>query len=199
MDAVQAQAVLDDVAGVRDRARADRRPTSLPLLTFGALAAGDALLRLRFDTNGLWWTLAAPAGFAFLAWTYRRREIEIGVGTRGGAYRGWAVGLLVAALLFPLLVLFGAPLVLAGLGLGMIAWRQRNGALGAWAAFLVVFAVLDGSRFLENRLYEAASSFGWYRSTSGYFDWAGALVAAVLAVALLAGGVLTRRREDAGR
>ncbi len=77
--------LLHEVEGVRRRAQADRRATSVPLLVFGGLALLDAVLRVASDPfRNFALVLLAPIGFALVALYYRRREIETGVGRRAG-------------------------------------------------------------------------------------------------------------------
>jgi len=200
MDATSAGSVLKDVEDIRRRTRQDRRATSVPLLTFGALGIGGAFVQiLPGPAEGLYWALAAPVGFAVTAWVLRRHEVGSGVGTRSSSYRRWALGVLVTLLLLPFLVLFGMPLALIGLGLLTIAVRQRNTFLAVTAGVFAVVGVLDGLLFIENRIYDLNQWLGLYESTSGYASWASTVSGALPATVLLVAGHLARRRERSAR
>ena len=200
MDATNAGSVLKDVEDIRRRTRQDRRATSVPLLTFGALGIGGAIVRiLAGPTEGLYWALAAPVGFAVTAWVLRRHEVVSGVGTRSSSYRRWALGVLVTLLLLPFLVLFGMPIALIGLGLLAIAVRQRNTYLAVTAGVFAVVGVLDGLLFIENRIYDLNQWLGAYESTSGYAGWASKVSGALPAAVLLVAGLAARRRERSAR
>ncbi|MGI9016803.1 MAG: hypothetical protein ACR2HR_06815 [Euzebya sp.] len=83
MEGTAAKSLIDEMATLKGRTRADRRATSLPLLTFGLLTLGSALLRLVADAPGLeslYWLVALPAGFAFVVVYSRRRAAASGVG-----------------------------------------------------------------------------------------------------------------------
>jgi hypothetical protein len=200
MDATSAGSVLKDVEDIRRRTRQDRRATSVPLLTFGALGIGGAFVRIvAGPAEALYWALAAPVGFAVTAWVLRRHEVGSGVGTRSSSYRRWALGVLVTLLLLPFLVLFGMPLALIGLGLLTIAVRQRNPYLAVTAGVFAVVGVLDGLLFIENRIYDLNQWLGAYESTSGYASWASKVSGALPAAVLLVAGLTARRRERSAR
>ena len=199
MDVTTTQDVIDELEKVRRRTRADRRVSSVPLLTFGVFTLVDAAIRAASNPyRSMYWVLAAPAGFAFVAWYYRRHEASVGVGSDSDTYRWWALGVLAALMLAPFLVLFGAPQGLIAIGLVTIAVRQNNVYLGAWAAVYGVVGVLDGWYVVTNRLYDLASWLGLYSETSGYFDWAPALVTGVLGLMLVGAGLLALRKEAWG-
>lgn len=196
MDAVAAEALLRDVDAIRTRTRHDRHATSVPLLTFGALGVGDALLQAATGTSALlYWAVAAPAGFAITAWLLRRHEIGSGVGTRSSSYRHWAVGVLAVLLLVPLAALFGAPFALIGLGLTAIAVCERNAFLGVAAAAFATLGVLNGFHFVENRIFEVNQWVGAYETTSGYTAWATTAARALPGAMLVAAGLAARYRE----
>ena len=196
MDANSVQAVLRDVEGVKRRARRDRRATSVPLLTFGWLTLLEAFLSAVADPyRSLYWLIAAPAGLAFVAWYYRRHEIDSGVGTRSSSYWHWALAVLAALVLLPFLIVLGAPLALVGIGLLSIAVRQRNMYLGAYAVVFAVVGMLESFYLVTNRLYDFSQWAGWYSDTSGYFPWAPSFVSALLGLIIVGAGAVAARRE----
>lgn len=196
MQVEEAQSLLEELEEVRLRTRNDRRGASLPLLTFGVLAAVDAAVRAWVDpADGLYWLAAAPAGLAFAGWRLRRREAAVGVGTGSESYTRSGLALLVVLLLVPVLLLFGAPLALAGVALGVIGLRRQHVRLVAWGLVIGCVGVLDGFRFLENRLYEVSDRLGLFEATNGYFDAAPAVVALTTSAVLVAAGLVARRHE----
>ncbi len=184
MDATAAHDLLEEVEGVRRRARGDRRATSAPLLVFGAITLVDALLQMAsdpFPNYGL--VFLGPVGFALVALYYQRSEVRTGVGRPALTY---VVAAVVTLLLVPLFVLLGAP-VLVGLGLLAIAVGQRNRYLGLWAVVCGVVGGLEAFSVLSNRLYDV-----W-----GYFSWSSSVVFGVLGLALVVAGLHARRKESA--
>lgn len=192
MDATEAQDLLQEVEGVRRRARADRRATSLPLLVFGSLTLVGALLQTLtapYPNYGL--VFLGPIGFALVALCYRRREIRTGVGRPA---RSYLVAAVVTLLFVPSFVLLGSP-VLSGLGLlGIAAW-QRDRYLGLWAVVCGVVGGLEAFAVLSNRLYDVSDALGFHSDTSGYFSWSSSLVFGMLGLALVLAGLHARRRE----
>ncbi len=149
----------------------------------------DALITAAWDPyRSYYWVLAAPAGFALVAWYYRRREAAVGVGSPSRTYGWWALGVLAALVLAPFLVLLGAPLGLVALGLLAIAVQQGNVYLGVWAVVFGVVDVLDRFYVITNRLYDVA----------GYFSWAPSLVTGALGAMLVGAGLVALRREERG-
>ena len=194
MDPTATRGLLDDVDDVRQRARGDRRATSVPLLVFGGLTLVDALLRAGSDPfRNYALVLLAPVGFALVALYYRRRELGTGVGRRSRAY---AIAALVTLVAVPFMVLLGAP-VLVGIGLLVIAVQQRNRYLGVWAVVYGVVGSLEALYVFSNRLYEANEALGLNSGTSGYFSWSSSLVFGALGVVLVGAGLYARRKEVA--
>lgn len=194
MDPTATHDLLHEVDDVRQRARGDRRATSVPLLVFGGLTIVDALLRAASDPfRNLALVLLAPVGFALVALYYRRREIGTGVGRRS---RPYAIAALVTLAAVPFMVLLGAP-VLVGIGLLVIAVQQRNRYLGIWAVVYGVVGSLEALYVFSNRLYEANEALGLNSGTSGYFSWSSSLVFGALGVVLVGAGLYARRKEVA--
>lgn len=200
MEAAETQALVADLELLKRRARANRRATSLPLLTFAAIALGGAAITAARGTISNWtffyWILAVPAGFGFLAWRQQRRAVRTGVGGGNEPYRWFALG-------FPLLLLlpFGVlvvtfPLAAIAAGLLSVAARQHNRYLGVCAAVFGVVGTLELSfAVVTNRLYEAALALGFQEEKYGYFSWAEGLAIGLLAGFLLAAGLVAHRRE----
>ena len=192
MDGAAAHDVLEEVEGVRRRARADRRPTSVPLLVFGAITLVDALLQTATDPfRNFGLVFLGPIGFALVALHYQRREVETGVGRPA---RPYLIAAVVSLLFVPFFVLLGAQ-VLVGLGLLVIAVGQRNRYLSLWAVVCGVVGGLEAFYVFSNRLYELAEAFGFYSDSYGYFSWASSVVFGLLGLALVLAGLHARRRE----
>ena len=188
MDPRLAGELIADVDRVRQRARGDRRATSVPLITFGALMLVDSVARTVTTASRTWlWLVLAPAGLAFIAWYYRRQEARTGVGARARPY--WIVALAILGVLtvLPFLVVLGIAPALPGLGLLAIAIYQRNRYLGAWAVVYGLVAFLEEIHFFSNRLSDVG----------GYFSWSSSLVLGLLGLALIVAGLRARQRETA--
>ncbi|HXQ44233.1 MAG TPA: hypothetical protein VN816_06315 [Acidimicrobiales bacterium] len=194
MDATEADELIHQVAGLRRRVRSDRRATSLPLFVFGGITLLDALLRSLLDPIGtVLLVLLAPAGFAFVALSSRRREIVLGV---GGRTRPYTIAAVVTLVTLPVVFLFGA-YELVGVGLLVIALMQRNWYLGVWAVVYGVVGGLEALDAISNRLYGAGEALGFARARDGYFSWSSSLVYGTLGVALIGAALYARRRETA--
>jgi hypothetical protein len=200
MDGITAQELLTATGNVRRQARSDRRATSVPLLVFGALTVVDAVLRGVLSPIGnVVLLVLAPAGFALIALFYRRQERSTGVGSRKGSFTFAAVLVaLLLVVLLPLVLILGMYAVV-GIGLAVIALRQRNLALGCWAVLYGVVGGLEGLSLISNRLYSLDDHLGLARVRDGYFSWSSSLVYGVLGLALLVAGLHARRRELAPR
>jgi hypothetical protein len=200
MEAAETQALVADLESLKRRARADRRATSLPLLTFGAIALAGAAITAASGTVSNWtffyWILAVPAGFGFLAWRQQRRAALTGVGGGNEPYRWFALGF---PLLFviPLgLLVITFPLAAIAAGLLYVAARQHNRYLGICAAVFGIVGTVEVSfAVVRNRLYEVTRALGFHEEKYGYFSWADALALGLLAGFLLGAGLVARRRE----
>ena len=187
---------LVSVERLQEQARNDRRPSSVPLLVFGALAL--AYTPLADDTLSLWslayWVVAGPAGFLLTAWWYRHRRTRIGIGAGRAPYA--KVGLIVLVSFALILPLWALQIPTIGVGLLVLAKRQRNTYLGAFAAFITVFGLLDQfSDTLVNLSYHAAYAVGLFRQNDGYFNEAPAIINALAGMVLLCGGFVALQRE----
>ena len=193
-DATDARAVVEHLEQLKSRARADRRATSTPLFVFGLLTLLAAPLSDDLGWGWLYWFLAAPAGFGFLAWQQRWRAARTGVGGSdpyGKVVIGWVLSLLAVAILASL-----APLLATTVGLLVIARRQRNRYLAVCALVFGVVGMLEMPfSIISNRLYDLADALGLFQSEYGYFSWARQLVVGLLAVFRLAAGLVAYRRE----
>ena len=67
MTTADAAGWFGDFDRLRQRARADRHASSVPLLIFGLLTLGSAPLMDHLDASYLYWMLATPVGFALIA------------------------------------------------------------------------------------------------------------------------------------
>lgn len=188
---------LLQVERLRTVARADRRPSSVPLLVFGVLTVGYAPWAESWTTlwTMLYWAIAGPVGFLLVGWWYRQRRMRIGVG--GGRARYVRTGLILLACFALVLPLTIMALPTVGMVLLVIAWREHNRYLGVFAAVLAAFGFLTApfSATLENAMYRTARALGWFRQTDGYFNGATQIVYVTAGLLLLAGGLVALRRE----
>jgi hypothetical protein len=193
-----AAARLDELADVRRKVRADRRPASVPLLVLGA--AMMVLVAVKWavwvtETSEWWadlyWAVAAPIVFTTIARWYRAVEREVGVRTERALFRKLALGAVVALVLFPVFVAIplGLPYGILGLALLVVAWRLRSGFLAVGALTLGVGGVLETFFVLSNRVHDVAG---------GYIGWASPTVWTLIAVTLLALAAAARIREADG-
>jgi len=193
-DATDARAVVEHLEQLKSRARADRRATSTPLFVFGVLTLAAAPLSDDLGWGWLYWFLAAPAGFGFLAWQQRWRATRTGVGGSdpyGKVLIGWILSLVAVAVLASL-----APLLATTVGLLVIARWQRNRYLAVCAVVFGVIGMLEIPFFtISNRLYDLADALGLNQSHYGYFSWARQLVVGLLAAFLIGAGLVAYRRE----
>lgn len=193
--AAESGGVLAEVERLRRMARGERRASSVPLLAFGVLTLGYVPLAGQLSLLSLvYWSVIAPVGFLLVAWWYRRRLVRVGVGAGDAPYAktGWIL-LAAFALVLPLTAV---QLPVIGIALLVLAVRQRNAYLGAFAVLFAVIGVLGTfTATLENLLYRAAYGLGWFQPQSGYFDGAPTIITAAAGLLLLAGGLAAMRRE----
>jgi hypothetical protein len=185
MDGPDARALLDDTERLRRRARADRHPSSVPLLVFAYLT----LLGAPLAVGRLWplgqsyWLLAGPVGFVVVGWWYRRQQVRDGVGPGRGSYTVAGVSLLLALVLLPLLWFF--PLATVAAGLLAMAVLQRNPSLAFWAVSFGVVGTLEQYFVISNRLGGLVGP-----------DLGQPIVYGALGGLLLVAGLVARHRED---
>lgn len=193
---------LDHVSRLRQRARAQRAATSVPLLVFGGITlVGGALPDAGLGLAGAWslyWIVAGPLGFWAVHRYQRRRLQRTGVGPGRGSYAAVSLALVLAVVVVGgIFLLFGGPLVAIALGLLAVALYQRNWPLAAAALLYGLVAGLEGFHLISNRLMELVFAFDLNRGTSGYFPEARSIVIVTLGVVTLAAGLLAARRERA--
>ncbi|GAA1589467.1 hypothetical protein GCM10009678_84750 [Actinomadura kijaniata] len=185
------QEVVEDTERLRRRVRGDRHASSVPLLVFGGLTFIGAVLVSDPGSWDAYWLLAGPSGFLGTWLWYSRQESQTGVGRGRGSYLPLGVAVLLAVLFVPLG--FVAPIPAAGLGLAVIAIRQRNGHLGLWAVMFASIGWLEGRYFISNKLDELTDSAGY---AFGHLDRSGHAVFALTGLALLAGGGVALWKEN---
>ncbi|MFI5841766.1 hypothetical protein ACIA8K_18855 [Catenuloplanes sp. NPDC051500] len=190
---------FQDLDQLRVRVRAAQRLVSAPLITFGVLvtvyplvaalatplgAGGTHLLVLSY------WPLATAAGLAVLWLLARRRATRDGVGEGshdyGTATRTYLVVLLVILVGFIPALFIGVftPLIWPALVLVALAVWQRSNQLYTWAAAVGITGGIT-------TILLAASS-----PTPDY-AWLWIPVHAAVGLAMILGGLLIRRREQA--
>ena len=197
METTGTDQLLPDLDRLRSRVRAAQRATSAPMLTFGALIAGYAVLGGVHAGDGrhllllAYWPLATFAGLVALWRSERRRAGQEGVGEGRHSYRAatrtYLVALVLIVVLFLPVLFVGVftPMIWPAAVLAVLASWQHNRLLGTWAA---VIGVVGGT---ESVIVIAASGFGpgWW--------WLQPVVYAALGLALAGGGLVIRRRERA--
>jgi hypothetical protein len=199
MDETTAQELLRDVDVVRHRVRSDRRATSVPLIVFGIITLSEAVLRpvVHPAVNDIAALILAPIGFGVVAVYYRRHEVATGVGSPTRPYAVTGLLLALAFVIFLGLALLFGSFLAVGLGLFVIAVRQRNVYLGLWATIYGVIGTLEGLSLISNRLFVTARWLGLFRPSDGYFSWSSSLVYGVIGAMLVGAGFFARSHEDA--
>lgn len=189
--------VLDDLAALRAATRSDVRPTSVPLLVFGALLLISAALPdAGFD---LWWSaywvVAGPLAFALIAWRYRKTEADVGVGDLSRQYSVGAIGTAVLiAMVFSVFLLIVSPLAGAGVSLVVVSRVVRDRWVMAAGFALFLLGLLEPWFILSNRVFEVAELFGDFDGSETVFRYSRTIVVAVIAAGLLGAGAVARRQ-----
>lgn len=171
------------------------------MLAFGALIVGYAAIGSlyasqlyaegRHLTLLLYWPLATTVGLVALWWSARRRANQDGVGegrrTYRSATRAYLVTLVLIVVLFLPVVFIGVftPLIWPAAVLVAVASWQRNRLLGTWGAAIGVAGGLESVYVMAN---PGLSPVWW---------WLQPVVCTALGLALVAGGLVIRRRERA--
>ena len=187
--------VLSELDRLRIMARGDRRPSSVPLVVFGALTLlsaplfGDGMLMWR----AVYWAVAGPAGFLFIALWYRKRRLRTGGGSGRGSYVN--AGLLVLASFLLVLPLLAIQIPTIALALLVLALLQRNVYLVAFAVVFGVVGAMETFAIFDNMAYRLAFHAGWFQSRDGYFSGAPTAIYGLLGLVLLAAGLVARSRE----
>jgi hypothetical protein len=187
--------MLSEVGRLQRLAWADRRPSSVPLFIFGALA----ILSAAFELSDLsvwrlvYWLIAGPTGFLLCAAWYKHQRVTTGVGAGRGSYMTSGVVLLISFVIVIPLWIIALPTI--GLALLMIAVRQRNTYLAICAIFFGVSGFLASIFTFENLLYRLADYLGLFKSANGYFSGASAVVDVVWGLFMVVAGLIAYRRE----
>lgn len=191
-----AEGLQAHVAAVRARVSRDMRSTSFPLLLLGTAVVAGTLPQLmsqgRRDSllDGIggddWFTgLLLTVAFAVLwGWAYRRRARRDGIGRPTGFGAATVLGIVVLTIGLVLLA-YAGPFALFGAGLLMVASRQRNPLLAAWAVLVGGTGVFEGFFGITNRL-----------PLSVWRDWEHPAIYLALGIVTMLAGVVTRFREN---
>ena len=187
----QAQALLEDLAQVRRRARGDLHAASVPLFVLGLLAVGGALADLSdpMMVTRLYWTFAGPAGLLVTALWFQRLRRN-GAGTGAGPLVTITILTTCAAVAFGFLPIGG---VITALGFVALAVTQRNRVLATAAViFGLVSAAQQPFGFISNSVYNRVPN------ALGILEYHGsAVVYAILGSLLLGVGIRAFRQERA--
>lgn len=187
--------LLVEVGRLRKLAWADRRPSSVPLFIFGALAILSAVFEL--SELSVWrlayWLIAGPTGFLLCATWYKHQQIATGVGSGRGSYITTGVVLLISFVIVIPLWIIALPTI--GFALLVIAVRQRNTYLAICATFFGVSGFLVSIFTFDNLLYRLTDYFGLFKAANGYFSGATAVVDVTWGLLMLLSGLIAYRRE----
>jgi hypothetical protein len=183
MAAVDPRSILAGTGELQARARADRgNPASVPLIVFGLLTLGGALLVVPFSfwfMPHVYWVAAGPIGLWAVSVWNRRRRLRTGVGTGPTSYGRAALALLGLFVFLPLVWL--APEAAIAAVLLYIAFRQRSLYLGVCAVAFGVLGTLEDYVVFSNligKVYDAS-----WLSAAVYGTLGGLLVLAGLVAA----------------
>jgi hypothetical protein len=199
-DTTDPAAVAADVHRLRERVRADRHTVTAPLVVFGVLVLGHAVLAGLAGLGGpvashliglLYWPLAGAAGL-FALWNHAHRlAVRDGVGEGPRSYRpvtiGYVVSLPVLAVLFIPAFFVGvfAPLVWPAAVLTAIGMRQHSKALRRVATLLAAAGAVQLLVLLA-------------RTGSGaVYGWAALGLELVVGLAMILGARVLARRVPA--
>ncbi|MGW0735536.1 hypothetical protein [Streptomyces sp. NPDC002851] len=187
-----------------ERARGDRRASSVPLLTFGAVFLLSAPFQYvpfgpLWRQGYLYWWVAGALGFAVVALWYRRRRIRFGVGSGRGAYGAGALAVALLLILALPASLIGGPPVLIALVLAALAVPQRNTYLAVCATALGIAAAMESSYLLSGKLNTIAEQIIGPPSHGGQIYEVQPLIYALMGLAVLTAGLVSLRNERAGR
>lgn len=186
---------LAEVGRLKRWAWSDRRPSSVPLFIFGALA----ILSAAFELNDLslwrlvYWLIAGPTGFLLCAAWYKHHRVSTGVGAGRGSYMKTGVVLFISFVIVIPLWIIALPTI--GFALLVIALRQRNTYLAICAICFGVSGFLVSIFTFDNLLYRLADHFGFFKSASGYFSGATATVDVIWGLLMVVAGLIAYRRE----
>jgi hypothetical protein len=168
------------VEAVRREARtASRRALASPdfsLLVFGGLTLASVPVRLQGGPASAlaYWTIASVLGTALVAIYHLRRERKLGLGSRPGRGKAYAI----VALTTCVLVIAGAalalangigPLVAVSLGLLFLASLERRHEYAALAMLLAVLAVAPATLFAAPDSFVVSTlAFGAILTVAGF-------------------------------
>jgi hypothetical protein len=150
MQSQDAAHTLREVERLRRRARADLGQLDIPLIIFGSLMLGSAVVTSGSGTGlARYWLIAAPVGTLLTAWHYRRQGREQGIA--GSTSFDLAVGaaiMLAAFAAASAASAVGSPLAAAVCPVGAVtvaylalAWYARKLVLAVIAAGLALLAL----------------------------------------------------------
>ncbi|MFI8829144.1 hypothetical protein [Streptomyces sp. NPDC053431] len=182
---------------LRRQARGDLRPSSVPLIIFGAVTLLGS--PLAFDITGLgkwFWMPAGPVCFVLVAAWYRRQAAQSGVGAGRGSYFWTGLATLLATALLAPVGIWG--LTTMAFALVLLAVLQHNAFLVACALAYGVIGTLEQQYVLDQCLNTLALWSGWNQAGAGYFSAAPVLVYGLLGLSSIGAGLLARQREQAG-
>ncbi|MGP3925532.1 hypothetical protein [Streptomyces sp. 8N616] len=201
MEAADTSEVLAETEKLRRRARGDRRASSVPLITFGAIILLSAPFYYvpfgpLWRSDQLYWVLALPVGFAAIALWYRYRRTRTGIGPGRGTYSAAAFGTALTALPgLGLIWVYAGPLTTIGLALLALTLLQRNGYLAVCAAALGITGWMVNSHMLIGRLNDTVEQIVGRPSHDGFIYWVEPLFYVLLGLVVLTAGLVALHHE----
>lgn len=174
--AVEAEAMLEGLQGIRRTTRRDVQSFWFPLTLFGALSLVS--LPLAGIGSAIFWALAAPAAMVAIGAYYGRRERQLGVSGPARPYVVVSLAMVAGAFVISGLapdrwkgVAWAFPIAAGYLAFGLIDRSRLLSGLGMFMAAVPVWAVLAGVNHRDK------------------------VVGALIAGAVLASGLVVRRWE----
>ena len=160
------EATLQEIEQVRRHTRSAVHHAWFPLLLFGVLGLAAApFCALGHGTGiGLYWLVAGPAGGIATSLHYRRRELALGAGVRGGPYWAVAAGIFLAAALSGASgserVQTAGPMLAVALGYLAFARLERSPHVAVVAGLLALVAVAVGITGMAHGCVVLSVTFG---------------------------------------
>jgi hypothetical protein len=187
-----------DLERLRAQVRADRRATSAPLFVFGWLVIGYAVAGPLLGGLGagvrhlallVFWPVLTVLALLGLWVGSRRRAVREGVGEGRPSYRTMTAGYLVAQVVIVILLI---PVLFVGVSLPLVWPAAVLTAIGAWQRnrMLALLGVATGVVGGLESLFVVV-----HQGLPPAWAWLQSVVYVLAGLALLAAGLVTRRRE----
>jgi hypothetical protein len=133
MDMASAEHLIETLESDRRRARGLLASFWFPLILFGAVAMGSAVVIALAPgvAIAVYWAVAAPAGSVITAIWYRSRHLRVGLGANPWPYILLAITIIVGCFAVGLLgrgsaLSFSGPMLVIGVGYLGYSWLERS-------------------------------------------------------------------------